>query len=594
MYKIELINMLKFKESLMFRVTERTYVRDVCSKKFITFTKDAPFTMAVERMLETNLKEAFVIDGQKLIGMVSLSDVSVIRAEKKDERISITNYMVKDLFTVKQNDTLAHCRDLMMEHNLGRLPVLEDGKLIGVIREQELREYFYMRMEQYGITLMHVIDNIHEAVCVTDKNGVVIFWNKSSEKLYELSRDDIVGSDLVDHFPNAMIADVLKTHQKYQNVYHAPREGSHVVLSAEPVFINDEFVGAVSTDRDITEIKELTTRLEKANETVKYLEKEIQRFSEDAVGNIIGNSEKLRKKVEVVRQVAKTEATILISGESGTGKEVFSRAIHDESERRGMFVPVNCSAIPAGLFESELFGYVEGAFTGARKSGKMGVFEMAKNGTVFLDEIGEMPLHMQAKLLRVLQEREVRRVGGEEDIKINTRVISATNRDLKAMVGEGKFREDLYYRLNVVEIDLPPLRERKGDIPVLIFTFLKEFCDKNNRIIPEIDPDVMMILESYKWEGNIRQLKNTVEYLLVMSHDNRITRDVIPAYIAGEKETTTDFAEYPMDLNDAVRKIEIDNIKKALAMADGKKAKAAKILNIPRTTLYYKIEQYKI
>ncbi len=160
---------------------------------------------------------------------------------------------------------------------------------------------------------------------------------------------------------------------------------------------------------------------------------------------------------------------------------------------------------------------------------------MAKNGTVFLDEIGEMPLHMQAKLLRVLQEREVRRVGGEEDIKINTRVISATNRDLKAMVGEGKFREDLYYRLNVVEIDLPPLRERKGDIPVLIFTFLKEFCDKNNRIIPEIDPDVMMILESYKWEGNIRQLKNTVEYLLVMSHDNRITKDVIPAYITGEK-----------------------------------------------------------
>lgn len=580
----------------MFSISERTYVRDVFSRDFITFTQDAPFALAVERMLETNHKEAFVIDGQKLIGMVCLSDVSSVRTQKKDEHISLKNYMIEDLFTVAPEDTLAICRDLMREHKLGRLPVLDEGKLIGVIREHELREYFYMRMEEYGMKLSHVIDNIHEAVCVTDKEGTVIFWNKSSEKLYGLKRDDIIGDHLLDHFPNALIADVLENKTTYQNVYRAPRAGSYVVLSAEPIFINGEFAGAVSTDRDITEIRELTNRLEKANETVKYLEKEIQRFSSDAVGNIIGNSEKLRKKVNVVRQVAKTEATILISGESGTGKEVFARAIHEESERGGMFVPVNCSAIPAGLFESELFGYVEGAFTGARKSGKMGVFEMAKNGTVFLDEIGEMPLHMQAKLLRVLQEREVRRVGGEESVKINARVISATNRELKTMVKEEKFREDLYYRLNVVEIDLPPLRERKGDIPVLIVTFLKEFCNKNKRPLPEVDPDVMAILEDYKWEGNIRQLKNTVEYLLVMSHENRITSDIIPAYILGTVEDVTAVTanQQTMDLNEAVRHTEIRNIRKALAMADGKKAKAAKLLNIPRTTLYYKMDQYGI
>ena len=175
-------------------------------------------------------------------------------------------------------------------------------------------------------------------------------------------------------------------------------------------------------------------------------------------------------------------------------------------------------------------------------------------------------------------------------------MISATNRDLKSMVKNGKFREDLYYRLNVVEIDLPPLRDRKGDISVLVFTFLKEFCQKNKQMIPEVDPDVMSVLENYKWEGNIRQLKNTVEYLLVMSAESRITRDVIPSYILGEvdAESNAEQCDYPLDLNEAVRQIEITNIRKALALADGKKAKAAQILNVPRTTLYYKMDQYKI
>ncbi len=222
------------------------------------------------------------------------------------------------------------------------------------------------------------------------------------------------------------------------------------------------------------------------------------------------------------------------------------------------------------------------------------MFEMAQNGTVFLDEIGEMPLQMQAKLLRVLQEREVMRVGGEKSIAVNARVISATNRKLKEMVKEGKFREDLYYRLDVVEIELPTLRERKGDIPLLINAFLKEFCQKANRPVPKVDRDVMEILENYKWEGNIRQLKNTVEYLLVMSMENHISADIVPSYILNDVDVSiaTKPKEYPLDLNEAVKFVEMENIKKALEMCDGNKAQASKVLNVPRTTLIYKMKHY--
>ena len=224
----------------------------------------------------------------------------------------------------------------------------------------------------------------------------------------------------------------------------------------------------------------------------------------------------------------------------------------------------------------------------------MGIFELAKEGTVFLDEIADLPISMQAKLLRVLQERELRRVGGEKTIKIDTRIISATNKDLLQLIKEDKFREDLYYRLNVVEIDLPPLRERKEDIVVLIHKFIKEIGEQNNKEDLDISKEALNILQRYEWKGNIRELKNTIENLVVLSRGNIIEKEDIPTYILESNIENNLDEDYPLDLNKAITQLEVNTIKKALDISNGNKSKAAKILNIPRTTLYYKLEQYQI
>lgn len=315
--------------------------------------------------------------------------------------------------------------------------------------------------------LKSIVDCIYEAVCVIDENGIVIVWNKGAEKLYNIAYKDIIGENIEDIFPDAIVNNVRKTGVSVENKYHSPRENSYILANSMPLYIEKVFKGAVSTDRDFAELSKLYFELENANSKLIFLENEVKKIS-GVFGNIIGKSPNIVKKIDMARQIAPTHASVMITGESGTGKEVFARGIHELSARKGLFVPVNCSAIPSELFESEFFGYCAGAFTGANKKGKMGIFELADEGTIFLDEIGDMPLHMQAKLLRVLQEREIVRLGGEKNIKLDLRVLAATNKCLQEMVRESKFREDLYYRLNVVEINLPSLRERKEDIPIFI------------------------------------------------------------------------------------------------------------------------------
>lgn len=573
----------------------KTSAKEVMSKRFIILNENHKLDYAIEKMITNNLTETFVNNNEeKLIGILTLTDISKIKRKGLKLDVPIKNYMITDLITIEKECPLKECRNIMRENRIARLPVIEKGKLIGVIRVEEIRDYFYMKLEENSTKMMHLINNIHEAACSIDKEGTVVLWNKSAEDLYGVSAEEILGKKLKDFFPDAIMLKILEDKKPINNMYHSPRKDSYVIISAHPIYINNEFVGVVSTDRDVTEVKELSYQLEKANTTLKFLEDEVKRYSNEDFKNIIGKSDKVVEKIKIAKQVAKTETSILITGESGTGKEVFARAVHEHSNRKGLFVPVNCSAIPNELFESELFGYEEGAFTGAKKKGKVGIFELANDGTIFLDEIGDMPLNMQAKLLRALQEKEIRRVGGEKSISVNVRVISATNRDLKTMVKEGKFREDLYYRLNVVELKLPPLRERNGDVVLLTNYFLNEICKKSNRKIPQIEQDVINILQGYDWPGNIRELKNTVEYLLVMCKNNIIKKDIIPAHILEKTSKPIVEDDYPLDINLATKKLEINIIKKALKMTQNNKAKAAKLLNIPRSTLYYKIENYGI
>lgn len=312
-------------------------------------------------------------------------------------------------------------------------------------------------------------------------------------------------------------------------------------------------------------------------------------------GNIIGNSKAMERVFSVMKRVADTPTTVLVSGESGTGKELIARGLHKASSRnQAPFVPMNCGAVPENLLESELFGYEKGAFTGAT-SLKQGKFEFADGGTLFLDEIGEMSLNLQVKLLRVLQEQEFQRVGGNKDIRVNVRIIAATNKELKEEVEAGNFRGDLFFRLNVVHITVPPLRERRPDIPFLVAHFLSKFGEKLGRQVRDVDPEVMSALYRYSWPGNVRELENVIERGLVMCRSGTIGPEDLPPEIRESpeiEEGLDNLLSWEKGLAETLEALEERMIRHALKKAGNIQAQAAKTLGISRSNLQYKMKKY--
>lgn len=582
----------------MFSIPEMKNVEDVMDINFNTINENESVKNAVSEIIKANKKTLVALnDDGDMSGIISITDIHNLGLNSEGiEDVKIKDIMKKNVVSVKKGMPIDECRNLMIKENIGILPVVDNfGKILGILRQEHIRDYLYMQLEEYGITLKYIIGHIKEGICAVNDEGVVILWNSFMEERYGIKSDEIVGRPISDFLEDTICERVLRRRIGISDVYSTyKKQDMYGLVHANPIFFGGEFVGVVCTELDVTEARNLSFELEKTNEKLKYLQDEVKNLSNGVFEGILGNSDKIEKAKAIAKQVAKTSSSIFIWGESGTGKEVFSRAIHEQSGRKGAFVPVNCSAIPAELFESEFFGYESGAFTGANKKGKSGIFELAKDGTVFLDEIADLPLNMQAKLLRVLQEKEVRRVGGEKTIKINPRIISATNKDLEKMVKEEKFREDLYYRLNVVEIKIPPLRERKEDIAILLHHFLDEMCSENGKPRLTLSKEAYKILENYRWKGNIRELKNTVENMVVLSDSSIIEKDDIPNYIVESAKNSNDDEDYPLDLTSAIEKLEIKNITKALEMSNGNKAKAAKVLNIPRTTLYYKLDLYGI
>jgi len=335
------------------------------------------------------------------------------------------------------------------------------------------------------------------------------------------------------------------------------------------------------------------------------MQREIERLREKAGGYrggwIIGENEEMRRIARLVDKVAKGKATVLLQGESGTGKEVVARAIHEQSPRADKpFTPINCAAIPEDLLESELFGFEEGAFTGARRR-KKGLLEVADEGTLFLDEIGEMPPKMQAKMLRVLETQKLRRVGGTKDVEIDVRFIAASNRDLKAAIQEGTFREDLYYRLGVVVIDLPPLRKRIEDLELFVAAFIDEFNRAMGRTIAGVSRESLRVMRRYSWPGNIRELRNVIERAMVLCEQDEIEPAHLPAELSAGRDASglTGLSESPvdlppdgLDLTDVVTDLERRYIEDALERTGGNQTEAAKLLSISRDQLRYRLEKY--
>lgn len=454
----------------------------------------------------------------------------------------------------------------------------------------------------------YILDNIPDSITIVDMDGRVIFFNATAEEYFSVMRKDIIDKDIRAFFPNAILLRVLESKSSFHNIYNSPRENSYVVSSAVPLKdTHGNMIGALARDRDITEIVKLSELLNRTQTNLLQLEKEYSKITtagEAYFSKIISNNAKFIQIIHLCKNISKSPINVLLKGESGTGKELFAKAIHYESGRIGKFIPINCSAIPKELFESELFGYEAGAFTGAKSEGKKGKFEEAEAGTLFLDEIGDMPIDLQPKLLRVLEEGVVTRIGSNKPKKIDVRIISATNKDIRTLIKDEKFRSDLYYRLDVFQVHIPPLRERKGDIVLLANKFIQEFCMEQGINIIEIPNEILNIFSEYHWEGNIRELRNVIQRSVIyasQSGKNKIEKEFLPPYMQSiqvdELNKVIDVNEikrYETGLEEYIEKIEKRIIQKTLEELNYNKSETAKRLKIPRATLYYKIEKYGI
>lgn len=440
-----------------------------------------------------------------------------------------------------------------------------------------------------------ILDSMQEDLLIADDKGVVLKVNPSFEQVYGLSMEEATGATVFQleeegYFTPSIIAIVLRKKTEI-TMPQKNQKGEDILVTAVPIFDdrkNIRFV--VSYSRDITEITRLQARFCRLNNKVAEYEKEIQRLRKGAADEkqILSESPEMQKIMDTINQVADFDVSVLLLGDSGVGKTMLAREIHKRSRRCcGPFVDINCAAIPESLLESELFGYEEGAFTGAGKGGKKGLVELAEGGTLLLDEISEMPLTLQVKLLKTIQDKEIVRVGGIEPIAVDFRLLTATNRDLEQMTEEGKFRQDLFYRLNVVSLSIPPLKDRQKDIVPLSQFFLREFNDKYNKG-KEFHPKVLDVFMEYDWPGNVRQLANVIERVAVTTEEDVITRQMLPASLTQEGKSKR---VVEGDLSTALEAFEGEIIREAYGKYKSS-TEVARALNISQPTAYRKIKKY--
>ena len=455
-------------------------------------------------------------------------------------------------------------------------------------------------LKEIQTMLEAIIQSSDEAISVVDEQGCGLLINPAYSRITGLTKNQVIGKPAaIDIYEGeSMHMKVLKTKKPVRgvNMRVGPKH-KEVIVNVAPIIVEGVLKGSVGVIHDVSEIQSLTHELNRARQIIRTLQ---AKYSFD---DIIGASEEMTLPIEQAKLSARTPATVLLRGESGTGKELFAHAIHNESDRKfNKFVRVNCAAISESLLESELFGYEEGAFTGARRGGKTGLFEEANHGSIFLDEIGELPASIQAKLLRVLQEQELIRVGGTNSIPINVRVIAATNINLEQAIGKGTFREDLYFRLNRMPIFIAPLRKRKGDIKELAEHLILKINQEYGRSIEGITEEAIKKLQGYDWPGNVRELENILgrtiifmkltETIIDIQHIPDFIEDNIP--VKHEKVTTPEAYVSGETLMEIIDRHEAKVIQEAIHMYKGNKTLTAKALGISVRNLYYKMEKLEV
>lgn len=558
----------------------------------------------------------------KIIGdkdIISVADRQVIPLTEggcRAENVMGTNSIGTPLFTGKplQLSAYEHYIELSANWTCSGAPIILNGNILGVICISGSCEAVHSHTLGMAISaaegiarqldiiyiksqLQTVIDSMHSGIIVLDGNYNVSFSNATTSEILNYSMDEILSCSYHKFFPDLQLEQFKKNTYDIESIVC----GKHKDIRC---YISIKFIPNSAYNNK----KSILISFRKHEFIQKLVNKYIGSDAPFTFQNIIGECSSIKQIKELAGKVALSNTNVLITGESGTGKELFAQAIHNSSTfSQGPFVAINCGAIPKDLIESELFGYDAGAFTGARKEGRAGKFELANNGTLFLDEIGDMPYDVQIRLLRVLQEKSVTRVGGKKSIPLNVRIIAATNQDLESAIKNRTFRNDLYYRLNVFSILLPPLRERGNDIFLLMDHFLNKYRNLDYEPILHIDETVKQIFYQYQWPGNIRELENVIERACILTTNGVLTVDVLPSNIINSCQIKKDDSlsvkdnpvQEPVDSqNDfnymTVDETEQDLITKHLIMAMGNIKKAADSLGISRRTLYRKIEKYRI
>ncbi len=493
-----------------------------------------------------------------------------------------------------------------------RSPITKDGRIIGAVAvlqdsselEKISQELHYVK--ELNKELDAIIESSFDGLYITDGQGITLRLNKAFEMISGINGHEFLGHNVDDIEREGVVSEsvtkLVLQRREPVTIIQNYKTGKITLATGNPVFDkNGEIFRVVCNVRDITELNMLNEKLERAQGLTQHYETELRslRMKYASPERLVANSPEMRKMLDMVIRIAQVESTILISGETGTGKELIAQIIHENSPcSKGPFIKVNCGAIPENLLESELFGYETGAFTGARKEGKPGFFQLASGGTLFLDEIGELPLGLQVKLLRVLQSKEITRVGGTSPIAVDVRIVAATNRDLLEMVQNKQFRGDLYYRLNVLPIHVPPLRERKDDIPNLVVHFVRLFNQKY-QLTKRIAPEVVELFMEYDWPGNVRELENLIERLIVITPGDVVNWQDLPMHITNESgDIVSDHASQVtvsgiVPLKDAVESVEKQILQQAYAKYRTTRQMAAE-LKVDASTIVRKAAKYGI
>lgn len=559
------------------------------------FTAEQIFFSMANGLIVTNQEDIITVCNPAAAKMLKMAESDVIGKNVcdviPDTRLHIVNK--------------TGCGELACRQKIGdawtitnRTPIIIDGTVRGataifedVSAIEKIKWEFY-EVKELQERLQLILESVQDGICVLNKNGDIVYVNPSYLRIVKKDRDSLVGKNIYDIAPQGARCTVLKTGMPQIGSISHKNDGTTIVANANPIIVDGNLTGVVSVIKNITEVQNLMEKLTKLSEKAEYLEQELFRTRkiDSSFAGFVGCSGKIVDVLAMAAKAAKSTATVLIRGESGTGKELVAEGIHYASDRAaGPFIRVNCGAIPSTLLESELFGHEKGAFTGALRR-KLGKFELANHGTIFLDEIGEMDKNMQVKLLRALQQREFDRVGGEKTIKVDVRIIAATNRNLEQMVQEASFRDDLYYRLNVIPLFLPPLRDRQEDIPLLIEYFINKISKDHGNKIRGIQKEALEVLMGYKWPGNVRELENIIERVLTLMDSDYISLENLPSYITGEA-VRSEVKRFAVDAVLPWEEYEKQIISNALAKCGSFNA-AAKMLKLTHKTVAAKARKY--